>query len=226
MKKSNLLLLITFTLGLLLLVGINLMIYNQYKSGNYVTEGEDWWANDLVWASFAQVKVVSVTDVQSLTLHAGDSTKFGCAKTDRKAFSYEQVGDTLIVKRTTGTTEDAHLYLKEGMLLQAKNTDLSVAPNKGKIFPTLNITLNGGELSLNKRYDSVGNKFGTVQLRIQNKAFVNFYNSSVQNLNAVVQDATVNIQDATIGAMQMQADSLSKLQLNTGQLKTLQLSNK
>lgn len=225
MKKSNLLLLIAFTTGLLLLAGINLMIYNQYKSGNYTTEGEDWWATDLVWASFAQVKVIDASNINSLTLHAGDTTKFGCAKTDRKAFSYQQKGDTLIVKRTTGTTEDAHLYFKEGTSIKAKNTDLSIANNKGKTFPSLNITMDGGELSLNKRYDSTGNKFGTVQLLVQNKAYVDFHNSTVQYLTAVMRNSTINLQDATVGTLQLQTDSLSKLQLNATQLKTVQFAN-
>ena len=221
MKKSNKILLGGLLTIILILVAVHVALFARYKAGNYVPYSETQSEKARIVKEFPTARSIHFLNLPNVVLRIGDRMKV------------EQYGDNaseIIMAEQGGRVElslkdnmNANkgfnyliVYVPENSTITSQKTMLRMEGINGKQISNLNFSISGGLLGFDP--SNVKVQIDSLTIHAANQASVELQNIQVNKLSVQLQASDFNDQGATIQQIQLNADTTSRVSLQTKNL--------
>jgi hypothetical protein len=219
MKTSNKILLSALLAFLLIMVSVHAAIYAKYKKGDYTLITDNFLNLNFVSYSLEDVKVVSVNNVENLTVRNADTSNFRYEKpdaNDENILQFTKNGDTLFVTGKSNKSSIGRWYRPAELLvngskpLQFINSQVHVVSNKR--MAKLDISLNDAFLEFVSN-DKRDLSLDDLNINAENKSTISLRSSSAQRFNLRLRNSFVEENEFKSDSIFIDTDPGSEIKL-------------
>lgn len=223
MKTSNKILLGTFLIALLILAGIHIALFAKYKKGEFTLVGDDMWPTNMLTYSLENVKYVSVENIESITIHKGDTSKLQYDKNteyDDNLLSITRKQDTLFLSGKSARNPDGKWYRNTVLSLNGPlpvkliNSRLVVVDGKGTAPAFLDVMLDRSSLVVAHNNQKNTASFETFKVNAINKSRIDLRDLNTGFLDVRLNDSSLEENLLTADSIRIMTDMASTLELS------------
>jgi hypothetical protein len=227
MKTSNKILLGAFLTAMLIIASIHITLYAKYKRGEYKIAEDEMWLPNMLTYPLADVKYVSLENLENINISQGDSTKLQYEKADEdddNILSVTKNHDTLFLKgQSVGKTEGrwyrrTNLTLAGLLPLRAINSRMYMHQPKNAGTPiSFDILLDSSFLEVNRsQRDTI--QFDAFNINAVKNSRVYLFKATTKFLNLHLNNSSFEEDDFVTDSISVMTDSDSRLKMSAGNL--------
>lgn len=233
MKTSNKILLATFLTVLLIMISVHVALFAKYKKGDFIAVNDDMWPMNMISQSLTGINYVSLENVESLYIQAGDSSKLEYEKTERNEENSLQVirkADTLFVTvKSNGNTNGkwyrrTQLSLSGLLPVHIKNAHSYIRSSKTTQPLALDVSLDEAFMEVNNNSDERLN-FSTLKANAVNGSQINLFNTTINDLDVTLRNSSLEETKLDTDSIKITTDAASKIQLSGKNLQKAKITS-
>jgi hypothetical protein len=215
------------------MVGVHVSLYAKYKKGDFTAVNDDMWPMNMISQSLTGINYVSLENVESLYIQAGDSTKLEYEKTERNEENTLQVtrkADTLFVTvKNNGNTNGkwyrrTQLSLSRLLPVHIKNSHSYIGSSKIKQPLAMDVSLDEAFMEVNNNSQETMN-FSTLKVNAVNGSQINLFNTTINALDVTLRNSSLEETTLNTDSIKIATDASSKIELSGKNLQKAKITS-